>query len=527
MLAVAVLPLLSQAPAAVAASNGGYWLVGSDGGIFAFGDARFLGAPSSVNREIVGMAAFRPAGTGPNGLRGTVAGDPTTPTTDPTTPTTNTTTPTTNTTTTVTTAPPPFTGNSPQFFSSSANPTWGTSPSEDPKEAGRDKAGKVLAIAEVGDKVFLAGEFAGVMPPGISTGKVRKDPSSVVRRPFLVALDVNTGALLDWDAHPDGPVLSLAVSPDGTKLYAGGRFRHIGGQLSLHLGAVSVDTGVLDATFQPPAPDSGVKALELSRGTLYVGGDFIAMGTAPYPQVAAVDATTGALRTGFVPPANTGGRFVGHQGTPTEDGNDGLVHDLAVTADGTTLFVGGDFFHFGGQGGLLALDAATGAPTAWQPVMTRPVYGLTIWPGDGKTVFAATGGAGGTVQSFLPGGKSTKPQWTGFVDGDATDVVATTERVYLAGHYDHQVPNKDDPCLKAVPAFCPSGTPHRKLAVFEARTGNVDPSFTGQANTPQGPYVAYIGAHHLYVGGDFTEMGPLTGSRLPPHPGFVQLNATG
>src|SRR5438105_6492108 len=65
MLAVALLPLLSQVPAAVAASNGGYWLVGSDGGIFAFGDARFLGSTGNIklNQPIVGMAST-PSGDG-------------------------------------------------------------------------------------------------------------------------------------------------------------------------------------------------------------------------------------------------------------------------------------------------------------------------------------------------------------------------------------------------------------------------------------------------------------------------------
>ena len=39
--------------------GGGYWLVASDGGIFAFGDARFLGSTGAIhlNAPIVGMAA--------------------------------------------------------------------------------------------------------------------------------------------------------------------------------------------------------------------------------------------------------------------------------------------------------------------------------------------------------------------------------------------------------------------------------------------------------------------------------------
>ena len=44
---------------AATADGGGYWLVASDGGVFAFGDARFYGSTGSIrlNRPVVGMAA--------------------------------------------------------------------------------------------------------------------------------------------------------------------------------------------------------------------------------------------------------------------------------------------------------------------------------------------------------------------------------------------------------------------------------------------------------------------------------------
>jgi hypothetical protein len=39
--------------------GGGYWLVASDGGVFAFGDATFEGSTGSLalNKPVVGMAA--------------------------------------------------------------------------------------------------------------------------------------------------------------------------------------------------------------------------------------------------------------------------------------------------------------------------------------------------------------------------------------------------------------------------------------------------------------------------------------
>jgi hypothetical protein len=494
-------------------TGGGYWQASASGELLAFGDAPSLGNPTALARPIVGMAAVRTGerpGAGADGRPDEAA----------------------ITSTTTTTAPPVYLG-PPQYFANDANLTWGSSVSTLESE----KAGRVLALAEAGDKVFVAGEFAGAALPGTAEFgdpncrpgfPTLPPPTSCVLRPYLFALDVKTGAVLDWDAKPDGAVLSLQVSPDKTQLYVGGRFTNIGGAPAGRIALLDIATATQVPTFTPPKPDSSVRAMALHGKTLYIGGSFKKLDTGttliPQPsQLAALDAATGALRSGFPLAENTGGRFVGHTGTPTEDGIPGVIYDMAVSGDGKSLYVGGDFLHFGGQGGLVSLDGASGAPTAWQPDFgsPRPVFGVTIWPGDHASVVAATGGRGGSVQFFTPS-RGRAPVWTGRVDGDATDVTATTERVYLVGHYDHGVPDKDDPCLKHAPVSCPLGTPHRKLIAYDARTGDTDASFTAQANTRQGPYVAMIGADHLYVGGDFTAVGPY--GELRPQGGFAQFD---
>ena len=52
----------APAPTPSAGTLNGYWLVASDGGIFAFGDAAFLGSTGAIrlNRPMVGMAAMPP-----------------------------------------------------------------------------------------------------------------------------------------------------------------------------------------------------------------------------------------------------------------------------------------------------------------------------------------------------------------------------------------------------------------------------------------------------------------------------------
>lgn len=251
--------------------------------------------------------------------------------------------------------------------------------------------------------------------------------------------------------------------------------------------------------------------------TLYIGGNFTAIGEQGRPGVAALDAATGALRPGFVPPANTGGRYTGQTGIPTEDGEPGLVYDLAVTAD-SRLVVAGDFLHFGGQGGLLVLDGSTGRATAWQPVIGRPVHGVTIWPGDGKTIFAAAGGTGGVVDAYRPDGP-TKALWRHRVDGDAMDVAATATRVYLVGHYDYVLGTNTICGAPPCTGGAEGDVVNRHISAFDALSGAYDLDYDPQLNTPQGPYVALVGRRHLYVGGDFTEVNGKA------QPGFVKFPA--
>jgi len=409
-----------------------------------------------------------------------------------------------------------------QTFGSEPDKTWGTSPSDDPADAGRDKAGRVITLAEVGSKVFVGGEFTGLTPPGVSTTSARNDPTQVVHRPYLAAFDVASGALLDWDAHPDGPVLSLAVSPDGHRLYVGGMFKTIGGRHAARLAAVDADTGVADATFTPPVPDAYVKAMALAGDRLYIGGAFAHLGTTARSQLAAVEAASGEVVPDWIPPPTRGGHFEGHTGTAVEDQNPGNVADLKVTPAGDMVVVGGSFLHFAGRSGLVVLDAHTAQPTPWQPVLDRPrpVYGLDIWPTDGRTIFVAAGGMGGTVEAFVPGG-SPKPKWVHRTDGDGTDVAATDQRVYFVGHYDYVLGNNTTCGTTSCTGGNPGDVPNRHIAAFDPQTGAQDTSFTAQFNTAQGPEVALIGARHLYVGGNFTKVNFLA------HPGFAQFPEQG
>src|SRR5207245_479621 len=156
----------------------------------------------------------------------------------------------------------------------------------------------------------------------------------------------------------DGPVQAMVVSADGTKLYVGGDFDHIGVRAVSKLARIDLATGAVDPTFQPGVR-GGVRALALAGDRLYVGGVF--------------NYVTGA---------------------------------------------------------------ATGAALPQQWKTGRPIFDLTVSPADGETVFASAGGSGGQVYAFRPD-QPKGPLWATWVDGDAPGLAASMTTVYLMGHYDY------------------------------------------------------------------------------------------
>ena len=177
--------------------------------------------------------------------------------------------------------------------------------------------------------------------------------------------------------EPDGDVSVLARG--GTTIYAGGAFTTIGGAARTHVAAVD-STG--HATTWAPVLDATPYAIAVSGSTVYLGGTFTTINTMPRPHAGSVDATTGAI-TGWDPQPND------------------YVYRIAPS--GSSVFIGGAFSAVHGTSplyGLAKVDATTGLPALWVPVIHRtsvdvpPVTALAV---SGSTLFI--GGAFDTVDS--------------------------------------------------------------------------------------------------------------------------------
>lgn len=114
-----------------------------------------------------------------------------------------------------------------------------------------------------------------------------------VTRQYVAALDPETAAPLPWSITPSDKVKNVALV--GKRLYLGGEFLLIDGQLRRHAAAVDAQTGSLLAW--DPEVEGGsstvVNAVTEVGGLIYLGGYFDTVGPDYRENLAAVDPLTG------------------------------------------------------------------------------------------------------------------------------------------------------------------------------------------------------------------------------------------
>ncbi len=404
--------------------------------------------------------------------------------------------------------------------------------SVDRKFAAKVTNGTVDAFALSGSTLYLGGTFSAV------------DGS---QRLSLAAVNATTGRLSSWNPHvqptsccTSDDVRSLVVS--GSTVYAGGAFSKVGQQARANLAAINVATGM--ATAWNPSPNQPVNALVLSGSTLYVGGAFTSIGGVSRDFLAALDATTGAA-TSWDPnpgPVNTakvvalvlsgttlyvGGAFTTIGGEPRTDIGavdavtgaatawdpdvDGVVNTLALS--GSTLYAGGQFGTIAGQTrhGLAAIDGSSGLPSAWNP---NPDGRVSTVSSSGGTVFAggSFNSVDGVARSNVAAIDATTGSATGWdpeADSTVTTLAADGSTIYAGGFFSEI-----------------GGQPRVLLAALDATTGvatpwNPQPNRSVNAITVSGSTV-YVGGSFNQVGGvarsAIAALDPLTGLATPWDP---------
>jgi|GEM_PF-1025627 len=285
---------------------------------------------------------------------------------------------------------------------------------------------------------------------------------------------------ISFDPDADWFVNALALSPDGSTLYLGGIFNTIGGKRRNCLAAVDARTGQV-TDFVCDTDDNVIDlALSPDGSTLYVGGYFHQIGGQPRSCLAAVDARTGQV-TDFV----------------CDVGDDNDVLALALSPDGSTLYVGGEFENIGGHDRkyLVAVEAATGEIKPWDPRPDGIVTSVLPSP-DGSILYAGGffGNIGGHQRNHLAALDTTTGSADPF-DPDSDSIVTS-----LALSHDGSI-------LYAGGSFAViAGQARRCLAALDAATGVATPL---SLNADDGVLALALSSDGtaLYAGGVFKSIG--------------------
>ena len=325
----------------------------------------------------------------------------------------------------------PATRNSVAALAPAGDSSAGQALTWDPLLAG----GPVNALAADADSVYAGGAFSAV-------GAVERDNLAAIDQAGDVVQGFDPGTACATAGYPcsSPAVRALALSSDGSRLFAGGGFTEAGGAARVHLAALDTTTGQPIPDWAPDPDSLGssggpdgkgwVLSLDVAGSALYAGGAFTRIGSPPVERrrVAALDATTGApldwTPNATCAPANpscnvyaieascgivyAGGAFEAIGGAPrallaslepvgaTAPGQatswnpspGGVVFAIAPYA--STVYAGGRFTVAGGavRERIAALDAATGQAVAgWNPAADQDVRALET-SGDGATVYA-------------------------------------------------------------------------------------------------------------------------------------------
>ncbi|MFN8179243.1 MAG: FlgD immunoglobulin-like domain containing protein [bacterium] len=383
----------------------------------------------------------------------------------------------------------------------------GAATSWNPSVVGTGFTPGVFALALSGGTLYAGGEFTGI------GGQSRR---------CLAELDLSTALATSWDPHAVGPdaAAARALALGGSRVYAGGSFASVGGEVRNHLAALDRTTGA--ATPWDPDVNGIVRALLVDGSNVYVGGLFTSVGGVPRSRIAALDAQTGAPSS-WDPNANGSVRALGISGGTvyvgggfTSIGGQVRSHLAALDASGAatswnpnasstvrdlvlvgnTVYVGGAFtsVHQTQRGHLAAVDVTTGLPTAWHADADNTVFALTVSHGTlyAGGDFTLVGGQSCNRIAAIDVSSGAVAAWPASAGGTVYALAVSRGTVYAGG------------------TFASAGAQSRSyLAAWDAASGEVtswNPSASGGWSVP-GVYALAADAGTLYVGGSFNGIG--------------------
>lgn len=388
------------------------------------------------------------------------------------------------------------------------------------------KNGTVLAVATVGDRVYVGGTFTTVVNAGSSTSLVRN---------YLFAFDRTTGRVLDFAPAVNGPVDSIAAAPDGASILIGGRFTSVQGTPQRSLAMIAPD-GTRVSSFT--ARTNGVVNKVLVRGSrLFAAGRFSTANGVGRSHLAAFDAGSGAIDPNFTVGVSEG--RTKSNGTVTT----ATITEMDATADGSRLVLLGNFRKVAGQPRMQVamVDLGSNTLSPWHTtrfpngssgaerfpchdVFDTMMRDVEFSPDGSYFVIVTTGGAPDrNAQSLCDtatrwataprGGGGATETWRNCTGGDTLLSVAVTNAAVYVGGHQRWLDNCGGMDDAVAGSFSADG-----IGAVDAGTGKAIRTWNPGRTRGVGAEELVATADGLYVGSDTERLGGEYHARLGRFP---------
>ena len=142
--------------------------------------------------------------------------------------------------------------------------------------------------------------------------------------------------------------MTVAKSPDGSRIYVGGDFTTVDGVARSHIAAFSTATGALITKLQMRNINGQVRSIVATNTTVYAGGAFGSANGVARGRLASFNAANGSMLS-WAPQAS-----------------DGYVWSMVLTPDNSKVVIGGQFTTLSGVTvhGMAAVDSDLRCPGA-------------------------------------------------------------------------------------------------------------------------------------------------------------------
>jgi hypothetical protein len=360
--------------------------------------------------------------------------------------------------------------------------------------------GTVRAIAVVGSKVVVAGNFDQVTEPG---------STKTIARHNIFSFDSGTGKV-DTKFVPkvDGTVYALQAGTSNS-VYVAGSFTNTNGVALGSVTKLNVADGKAVTAFNPRIGHGLVFDMALRGSHVYIGGEFTTIAGKTHAPLARVDATSGkpdpALNISVATPRSGALK----------------IFKLAVDPADKHLIIDGTFTQVGGQRRYqIAMIDTSGTPalSSWateryatpcSSSFDTYMRGIDFAPDGSYFVVVTTGAPHGTSQlcdtaarwESSKTGSGQNPTWVNWTGGDTLLSVAVTGKaVYVGGHQRWQ----DNPQGKD--SAGPGAVSRPGIAALNP-TGGKALSWNPTRTRGHGVETLVATSSGLYVGSDTDELG--------------------